>query len=117
MGDEVEKFIYEYQLRKQATDHPELVLNMVKVSVRPKTYRRIGRGTLYSSTRVWFKEDEGKVISGSLILSERDDARALEAFVAKEVENVKMHEKFLDNAIERYERVKAITHAVEDEDF
>ena len=111
-----QKFIYEYWLEKQITSSPRLVVNAVKVDVLPKTFRRVGRRTWNSSTRVWFKADEGIVISGRMMLSERDDAKALKAFIAEELRNVELHERYLKNAIERCARIKSITSAVENEE-
>lgn len=111
---EVEKFIYEYRIDKHVSEHPELVVAIIKVDVRPKTYRRIGKTTWHSYTRVWFKEDLGKIVAGRVILEERDDAKALELFIAREHENISEHEKCLQNAINRCNRVKAIPSAIED---
>ena len=113
---ETQKFIYEYRLEKQTTAEPKLIVDAIKVHVLPKTYRRVGRCTWNSSTRVWFKADEGVIVTGRLILPERDDAKALEVFMAKELENVELHKKYLKNATERYERIKALTGAVEGEE-
>ena len=111
---EVERFIYEYRIDKQVSEHPELVVAVIKVSVRPKTYRRIGRATWNSYTRVWFKEDLGKIVAGRVILEERNDAKALEIFIAQEDANVAQHEKYLQNAINRRKRIEALSSAIED---
>ena len=111
-----QKFIYEYWLENQETPNPKLVVNAVKVDVLPKTYRRVGRRTWKSSTKVWFKVDEGVVISERLILSERDDAKALKAFVDEDAKKIALRERRLKNAIERFKRIKSITSAVEIEE-
>lgn len=111
---EVEKFIYEYRIDKHASDHPELVVAIIKVDVRPKTYRRIGRTTWNSYARVWFKEDLGKIVAGRVILEERNDAKALEVFIAQEAANVAQHERCLQNAINRRKRIEALSNATED---
>jgi hypothetical protein len=112
--EEVERYIYEYRLNKQVTPEPELIVAEIKVSVRPKTYKRIGRVTWHSYNRVWLKEDVGKIVGSQLVLTERDDAKALSIFIAREQENVELHKKYLQNAINRHDRIKAISHAIED---
>jgi hypothetical protein len=111
-----QRFIYEYRLKNEISGSPELVYNMIKVDDLPKTYRRVGRATWNSSTRVWFKVDEGKWMNGAVYLVDRDDQRALKEFVNHALERRNGTAKLLDNANKRLEAISAITEAVEDED-
>lgn len=112
--EKVEKYIYEYRLNKEMTPKPELIVAEIKVSVNPKTYKRIGKTTRCSHASVWLKENVGKIVGTRLVLTERDDAKALNMFIAREQEHVELHTKYLQNAINRHDRIKAISHAIED---